>query len=264
MSEVMYDQSSVLIISVLCLSLLLIIEIGYRIGSVFKGRATNANRSQIVAIQGSLLGILALMLGFTFSLSLQRYDGRSAAVVHEANAIGTTYLRAKLLPTSFRSEARKGVREYVDLRVAASTFSLADDHKRRELLQKSDAKFADLWDLAARAVEEDPNPVRTGMFVSALNEMTDSLNSRNSALERHVPEIVLFLLYGTFLMTGCIVGFASGLSGHRTSFATYIMVGLIVLLVFIIIDLDRPRRGLIEVSQNSMLELQRSMAGDSD
>jgi hypothetical protein len=70
---------------------------------------------------------------------------------------------------------------------------------------------------------------------------------------------VLFLLYGTFLMTCCVVGFTAGLTGHRTSFVTYIMIGLIVVLVFIIVDLDRPRRGLIQVNQHSMLVLQQSL-----
>jgi hypothetical protein len=71
---------------------------------------------------------------------------------------------------------------------------------------------------------------------------------------------VLFLLFATFLMTGVIVGYASGLHGHRASFVTHVMVALIVLLVFIIIDLDRPRRGLIQVSQTSMLELRDTLA----
>ena len=90
----------------------------------------------------------------------------------------------------------------------------------------------------------------------------DAFGERDAALERHVPEPVLFLLYGTFLMTGCVVGFTAGLAGHRTSFATYVMVALIVLLVFVIIDLDRPRRGMIEVSQKSMTDLQSATTPD--
>jgi uncharacterized membrane protein (Fun14 family) len=72
----------------------------------------------------------------------------------------------------------------------------------------------------------------------------------------------LFLLYGTFVMTGCIVGYASGVAGHRASFVTYVMVGLIALLVFVIIDLDRPRRGLIEVRQTSLTELREAFAAE--
>ena len=71
-----------------------------------------------------------------------------------------------------------------------------------------------------------------------------------NALGRHVPELVLILLYGTFIMTGGVVGYAAGVAGHRTSFVTCILIMLIVILPFIIVDLDRPRRGLIRVSQS--------------
>jgi hypothetical protein len=84
--------------------------------------------------------------------------------------------------------------------------------------------------------------------------MFDSFGSRDAALSWHVPEIVLLLLYGTFLMTGIVLGFTSGLSGYRTSFVIYILVGLIVVLVYIVLDLDRPRRGFIHVNQQRMLD----------
>jgi uncharacterized membrane protein (Fun14 family) len=93
------------------------------------------------------------------------------------------------------------------------------------------------------------------LFIQALNELIDSYGRRDAALGRHVPELVLFLLYGTFLMTGGVVGFAAGVAGHRASIVTYILVILIVVLTFIIVDLDRPRRGLIQVSQSSLIDL---------
>jgi uncharacterized membrane protein (Fun14 family) len=99
----------------------------------------------------------------------------------------------------------------------------------------------------------------SGLFIQALNELIDSLGRRDAAVHRHVPEAVLLLLYGTFLMAGGIVGYACGVGDHRPSFASYVMVVLIVVLVFIIVDLDRPRRGLIQVSQKSLLDLQASM-----
>jgi hypothetical protein len=101
--------------------------------------------------------------------------------------------------------------------------------------------------------------VKTGLFIQSLNEVIDALGKRDAVLNRHVPEVVLLLLYGTFLMAGVIVGYASGVGGHRASFVAYIMVSLIVILVFIIIDLDRPRRGLIQVSQKSFTDLQAAI-----
>ena len=89
--------------------------------------------------------------------------------------------------------------------------------------------------------------------------MIDSYGERDAALNRHVPEVVLFLLFGTFILTASLVGYSAGLAGHRASLATHVLVAMIVLLVFVIIDLDRPRRGLIQISQQSLLDLQGSV-----
>jgi hypothetical protein len=256
----MYDHSSLLIVGILFVSMLLAIEMGYRIGLHNSGRASEWSKNHVNTLQASLLGVLALLLGFTFSLALQRYDNRSIAVVDEANAIGTALLRAQLLPDAVRADAQGALKDYLDLRVRASAIHLADEDERLRLVAAATRQLEILWSLARVAAETDGNPVRSGLFIQALNEVIDSYGRRDAALKRHVPELVLFLLYGTFLMTGSIVGFAAGIGGHRTSFATYIMVTLIVLLVFIIIDLDRPRRGLIQVSQDSLIELQATVA----
>lgn len=258
MTEVMYGLSSWLIAGILFVSMAFAIETGYRIGRR-SDYTSEPSRSHINAMQASLLGVLALLLGFTFSLALQRHDGRSAAVVDEANAIGTAALRAELLPEPARARARVELREYLDLRVEAGDVSLAREESRRALVAKAQQRADGLWALARQAAAENPNPVTTGLFVQALNEMFDAQGRREAALARHVPEVVLFLLYTTFLMTGVIVGYAAGVAGHRASFITYIMVALIVLLVFIIIDLDRPRRGLIEVNQASLVELRETL-----
>jgi len=156
------------------------------------------------------------------------------------------------------------VREYLDLRVQASAISLAEQADREVLLAKANRTQTALWDDARQAAEQDPNLVTSGLFVQALNELIDSFGRREAALNRHVPEIVLWLLYTTFLMVGAIVGYASGIAGHRASFVTYIMAALIVVLVFVILDLDRPRRGLIKVSQQSLLDLQAAIRAETN
>jgi hypothetical protein len=243
--------------------MLVTIELGYRVGRRSHGSADSSSRAQVKSIQASLLGILALLLGFTFSLALQRFDSRSAAVVHEANAIGTAWLRAKLLPAPLRGKTADLLRQYLDLRVVAGGVSLDHHAERDELLARSNALVAALWEEAAAAAVVEPNPVTTGLYVQSLNDLIDAYGVRDAALNRHVPEVVLRLLYGTFLMAGTILGYASGVAGHRAPAVTYILVGLIVLLVFNIIDLDRPRRGLIEVSQRSMLDLQTTIRAES-
>lgn len=255
MKEFMYDINSALIAALLFISMLLLIEVGYRVGRKYKSNTNEPSKAHISAIQGSLLGVLALILGFTFSLSLQRYDSRSSEVVNEANTIGTTFLRAQLLPAAIAAPAQSLLTDYVKLRVESGKVTLVDQDEREQLLAESKTLQNKLWALAVQSAQQDAGPVKSGLFIQSLNDMIDALESRNAALDKHVPEVVLLLLYGTFLMTGSIVGFSAGLAGHRTSFVTYIMVGLIVLLVFVIVDLDRPRRGFIEVSQKSLITL---------
>jgi hypothetical protein len=147
----------------------------------------------------------------------------------------------------------------LDLRIRAGVISLDHADDRTAVLAESNIVLGKLWQLTGLAVEQDPRPVTTGLFVQALNDMVDAYGTRDAALNRHVPEMVLFLLFGTFVLTASLVGYASGVGGHRASLATYALVVLIVLLVFVIIDLDRPRRGLIEVSQESLLALQGTL-----
>jgi hypothetical protein len=206
-----------------------------------------------------MLGVLALLLAFSFSLAVQRFDNRNAAVVEEANAIGTTFLRADLLPITVRGEARQLLQRYADLRVRASTISLDREADRQRLLLEANHLLDALWDCARRAAEDDPNPVISGLFIQSLNDAIDSYGRRDAAVRRHVPEIIFFLLFGTFVMTCGVLGYASGVSGHPPSSVSYMLVVLIVVLTFVIIDLDRPRRGLIKVDQSSLVELKGSI-----
>jgi hypothetical protein len=259
MKEVMYDQSSLLIAGILFFSIVAAIELGHRIGRRARVLASESSRDHVNAIQASLLGVLALLLGFTFSLSLQRYDSRSEAVVQEANAIGTAYLRAQLLPASVRGEAQQRLQSYLGLRVQAGAVALDREEDRVALLAQSNRELDLLWGYARQAAEEDGRVVTSGLFIQSLNELIDAYGRRDAALKRHVPEVVLFLLYGTFVLTGIVVGYAAGAADHRPSFTTLILVALIVILAFVIVDLDRPRRGLIKIDHTSLNDLKAAI-----
>lgn len=259
MSEALYDVNSVLIAGALLVSLLVAIEFGTRIGMRQQATASDAAKAHVNAMQSAILGILALLIGFTFSLALQRYDARSEAVVAEANAIGTAYLRAQLLPDEVRGATLGALRAYADLRLAMSRISLDKRQQRDAMMARVTAAQGNLWVLARRAAAIDATPTRTGLYLQALNDVIDRFSERNAGLDRHVPEAVLWLLYLTFLIVGAVTGFAAGVANHRPSLATYLMVGLIVILVFLILDLDRPRRGLIAVSQQPMVDLRQGM-----
>lgn len=259
MSEYMYGQDSFLVVGLLLLSMLLAIELGQRLGRAAGAGCSEAARSHVESVQSSLLGILALLLGFTFSLALQRFDSRSEAVIEEANAIGTALLRAQLVDPGMRPTIEASLREYLDLRVRDAAVSL-EQHERHANLRGATAAVAErLWSQSRQLVALAPAPVPTGLYVQALNDMLDAMGRRDAELDRHVPEPVLLLLYLVFVISGGVMGYNIGVSGHRPYLVTYVMVLIITLLVLIIIDIDRPQRGYIRVSPQGLLDLQTAL-----
>ncbi|MEM7709465.1 MAG: hypothetical protein AAF264_01680 [Pseudomonadota bacterium] len=262
-TELMYDIPSYFISLGLFALMVGAMLLGRRTGDRIRMNEPEEARSQASAVQGSLLGLLALLLGFTFSLALGRFDQRSIAVVDEANAIGTAFLRTDLLSDERRDSAKGLITRYGIVRVEAARVGADEDARRAQLVTAADTISANLWALASAEAREVGGPVAMA-FAASVNDMIDALASRDAAIERHVPELVLFLLFGTFVLLGGVIGFASALSGVRPGVPVYAMMVLIVVLVFLIIDLDRPRRGLIEVDQTKLVTTVEAMQRPSD
>lgn len=260
MKELLYTHNSLLIAVGLLVLMLTALESGYRMGAARAATASDSWRSQVSAIEGAMLGLLALILGFTFSLALQRYDRRSEAVVEEANAIGTAWLRLDLLPATAQAPSRALMRDYIASRIAESRETMAEDTARRAWLARSAEISTALWQAAAANLRDGDSPHAGSLYVQALNDAIDALSTTEAVMERHVPEVVLLLLFVTFATTTATVGFASGIAAHRPPPAVAAMIVLIVLMTFLIIDLDRPRRGLIQVDQHALRELQAAAA----
>jgi hypothetical protein len=261
MDEMLYDVNAGLIAVLLLVSMFASIEVGQAIGR--RRKTDEASRKHVDGIQGSILGLLALLLAFALSLALQRFDNRSAATVDEANAIGTAWLRTQLLGAAQRDEAQTHLREYIDLRVSSGNLSQVDREQREPLMKNAERLQSALWTDVRHAMETQPGSYAPMLYAQAVNAVIDAYGTREAGVRRHVPEVVLLLLYGTFLIVGALVGYSSGISAHRPSLASYLMVTLIVVLVFVILDLDRPQRGLITVSQESLTELQQSIRAET-
>jgi len=245
------------IISFLALVLLMsAVELGYRLGLKKSKSFSDVIKDHINSVAMSLLGILALLLGFTFSLSLQRFDSRSDAVVAEANAIGTSYLRTELLDNEFKTEARKYFDDYIKIRIADSLTSLVDLDERKKNALRINELQRKIWGVVVSASKKGADSPKLALLIQSVNETFDSLGAREASLNRHVPGLVLTLLLLTLILSGAVLGYAAGASGHRVSAIVYVMNVLIIIIVFIIFDLDRPRRGLIQVNQTPILNLE--------
>lgn len=255
-----YDIPTIWIALAIFLSMIAAIEAGYRVGLRHMPRISERSRTQINTLQSMLFAVIALLLGFTFSQSLARFDSRAAAVVNEANAIGTAWLRSGLLAEPYRGEAAALYREYSAQRAAAGHVALDDEAETARHAATAGALQMAIWDLAGRAMAADPVGGAARLHVQAVNDMIDSYGLRRAALDRHLPAIAIGMLMVTFVMAGATLGYTCGVSGHRVSLPTYGLAALVVVITFIIIDLDRPRRGLLEVNQKSMVELRDSIA----
>lgn len=239
--------------------ILIATEIGRRLGLNI-GRRGGDN---IATLEAAVLGLLALMVGFTFAMALARFDGRRDAVLNEANAIGTTALRARMLPQPQKMEALKLLREYVKVRlditqrpVPRAALKIAID--RSNELQEA------LWQQAMAAAAKDNTMVPTGLFIQALNELIDNQGKRLAALRNRVPDIVVMTLFGIAAVACAFTGYASGLDKQRTILPAYFVALLISAVILLILDLDRPSVGFIEVSQQPMIDTAASIAGFSD
>ncbi|MDP2506258.1 hypothetical protein [Oceanobacter sp. 3_MG-2023] len=254
-NEFLYGYSSVLIAVVLFLVIIVFNEVGFVSGRYVQSRTDDEVKTLTGSIQASILGLLALLLGFTFSMAMQRYDNRTMALIDEANTMGTAMLRAQLLPGEYQTKADNTLRDYIRLRVEMGQVDLTHVDVRSDYQRQIVALQNQLWGITLAATETDPRPVTTGSFLQSLNAMIDAQGKRNALLQLHVPESILLLLFVVFIASGSIMGYSAGLSGKRMVVPIVLVSLLITLIVFTIIDLDRPKRGLIQVDQNVMSAL---------
>ena len=237
------------------------LELGYRLGRRARAHADDTAKSQSGTIEGAVIGVLALLLAFTLSMSIARYETRRELVLDEANAIGTTYLRAKMLPAPFETQVADLLRQYVANRL--EFYNAGIDQARQQAANEQAVQLQGrLWSVAMAASAQDNRAVPTGLFVQALNDTIDLQAKRLAATRNIVPETVVLLLLGVAAATAAIVGYNSGLSNRRHVFAGITLIILIAVIVWVLIDLDRPSRGLIRVSQQSMIDLQDSLNKD--
>lgn len=235
------------------------LEAGYRLGRRHRERVAEPARTQVGAIQAATLGLLALLLGFSFSLALGRHDDRSRALVAEANAIGTAWLRSGLLPAALREPTRDEFAAYIRQRIETTGLPQSEHARHAELARREIALQAGLWRhaLAAAAPASGLDPQIASLYVEAVNAAIDARGEHEAALARHVPQVVMLLLLFSFALSGSIVGYASGVHGHRGLVSNTLMLGLITVLVYLIVDLDRPRRGLIIVDPTPIHDLEQ-------
>jgi hypothetical protein len=225
--------------------------IGVRFGRGMRVRLTQF-KEPIAVVQTTLLGFVGLLLAFGLSMGVGRYDERRVSVIDEANAIGTAYLRSLSLPDEVREPTRQRLRAYVEVRVAIN--DRIPGERKYEVARLSAQRINDeLWALAIRALEIDPVGSGTRLYVEALNHQIDMEAARAGALNNRIPGPVLTVQIIGSIAAVAMFGLYIGLLGR--SFATVLTAAVvIVLILLVIVDLDRPVRGVISTPNAPLVE----------
>ncbi len=221
-------------------------------------RETENIREPFAVLQGALLGMVGLILAFGLSLAVGRYQDRRAAVVDEANAIGTTCLRAQTLAEPERSRSLALLVRYTDQSIKLS-HAIPGSADALQIIAAASVIERRLWALAGQALADAPVDSAPRLYVESLNEMIDSQGARVAGLNNRVPNAVLILeVVGAALGVALLAFYLSVLG--RGILTVLVAAGVVTMLLYVTFDLDRPTRGLITVPATALVAERASMS----
>jgi len=238
--------------------LFIFVEIGYRRGARLQ-TPDDEDSTALNTVKGAALALLGLLLGFSFALSSGRFEQRRQLMIKEANAIGTAYLRGDLMEEPLRSRYKELLKTYTDVRIEAFKAAAKEDQKEWERIAKAEALQNEIWKAGMEYASNHPQHSATLLVVNALNEMIDTGTERTVARLAEVPMPILLLLISSVLIAGLFIGHSFGLGRGRHLMTTLLFCFLISFVVYIILDLDQPRRGLIQERQKLMERVRSSL-----
>ena len=257
MLQALFDSKELWLIFVgIIVILAVVFEVSFQIGRFNRTKVDAINKAEVSTIQIAILGILGLLLAFTFSMATTRFDLRQQFVVEEANAISTTYLRAQLLPEPQKAAIQNLLRQYVDTRIEA-----VYGGKLRASLAHSEVILGHLWSQTVSIDQKKVTPVIMVLFVNSLNNVIDLHTSRVAAYEIRVPYLILLLLLSCGIMATVVTGYGCGLRNRRNLIPVSMILLLLAIVLLMIVDLNQPKYGFIRVSQQSMINLQQNLKG---
>jgi hypothetical protein len=234
------------------------IEAGFRLGRFARRRSEDEKESPVSAIAASILGLLAFLLAFTFSIASGRYDSRKELVREDANAIRTAFLRSDFLPEKHRGEAVDLLRRYVDLRLAVvgtrDVGRLVSVGSEIEQIQRR------LWEMAVVNARQDMNSDVAALYIESLNDMINCHALRVAVgLQARIPTGIWLSLYVLVILGMLGVGYQTGIAGSRRSWSMPILAVAFSLVIALIASMDNPQSSIITVSQQPLADLRARM-----
>jgi len=245
---------------VVFVGMLCCMEIGHRIGQFRIKRHWDEPGASFLSLEGSVFGLMGLLIAFTFSAAASRFETRRQLAVEETNDIGTAWKRLDLLPAYRQAALRESFRQYVDSRLAFYR-SFTDDNEVSEAMARSRALQDEIWTKSVAACAESGSVATTNLVLTSLNTMIDITTTRLMAARTHLPALIGGLLVGLPLICALLAGLDSASNPKRSWLRTVGFALMVSITVFVIYDLDYPRVGVIRLDQfdQSLVELRGSM-----
>lgn len=256
------DQVPLLLFLVLCiLGMVGFIEIGFRLGQRDQAKPHKAQMAQVRAIMGASLGLLAFMLAFSFSMAQQNFQARIQAYMLEVSAIDSAFRGAELLDGDAPKAAQDILRQFAALRLEMSEAASAFDMQRLfEMVRESERMHDQLWKLAESAMAGAGEGADTGIFAQSVLAMINAQDARlQAALFNRISPVIWVTLYLMSLLSMVVMGFQAGLTGTRSSIATWTLAITFSAVMALVTDLDRPIQSLFSMNQGLMVELNNRM-----
>jgi hypothetical protein len=254
---VLYETPSWVLCAGLLVVLSVAVELGFRIGSG-RRRDDNAASGGAGTMEAAVFLLFGLLLALTFSFVVSRADDRRHLVLEETNAIHTAYLRCDIAPNPLRGELRAKMRAYVGER-ASEALAGTDLMLASETIRRAVALQGEMWASAVSLVRAHPDAGAYGRLMDALNHMIEMQSARDAMLEAHLPSAVLVFLCLTAIVAAVVAGYTLGVTGQRHAVTAVGFVLLTVLVAYVILDMDRPRRGFFRAPTDVILKFAADM-----
>ena len=257
----LYNTPTIVLIGLLLFLTVATVEAGIRVGERF-GQETWSNAQDIhTALTAASLALMGLMLAFSFDMSATRFDVRKTLIVTEASAIQSVRNGLDFLAPKPRADAHSWLQEYLKQKIEFLEVG-NDPGRERQAILAARAAHQNLWRIAVAAsnyagAEPELRAAQYAELTQALLDLNSVADQREAARAIRVPEAVLFLLFALAIGSGGILAYVSGASGHPDRLPTYVVLCLVCLVIYLIIDFDRPRRGLMQLDAGPLRELLR-------
>ena len=240
------------------LIVLIPLYLGKHYGIYSSKKSPDIQQAPISTVVGAALGLLAFMLAFTFQIAANRYDSRKEILLEEVTNIRTTYLRAGLIPEPIRSETKKLLVEYIDLRV-----EVANDYTKLDYMMSRSQQILDrFWDYAETLAEQDRSSEVYALFTTSVNDLVDNYNQRvTMTLEYRIPVTIIWVLFIIEFLSMFALGYQFGISGKGSYSINLLLAIVFAVVIFLIIALDRPETGLVKLNPKPMFTLQNQLHG---